>query len=136
MGKHLIQMLFLFCLAGTATAGDMTVIIKGVGVNGGRLYIGLYTDPSEFPDGEQARGQYLDGNRETIRVVFADLPEGEVAIAVFQDENPNEELDTNFLGIPTEKYGFSGKPILGEPTFEEARVMVGSEDQTVIVEMQ
>ena len=35
------------------------------------------------------------------------LPFGEYAIAVYHDRNVNGELDTNLLGIPKEKYGFS-----------------------------
>lgn len=36
-----------------------------------------------------------------------DLPYGEYAIAVYHDANKNGKLDTNFLGIPKERYGFS-----------------------------
>lgn len=36
-----------------------------------------------------------------------DLPFGEYAIAVYHDKNINGKLDTNFLGIPKEAYGFS-----------------------------
>lgn len=36
-----------------------------------------------------------------------DLPYGEYAIAVYHDVNVNGKLDTNFLGIPKERYGFS-----------------------------
>lgn len=35
------------------------------------------------------------------------LPEGNYAIAVYHDENKNGKLDTNLLGIPKERYGFS-----------------------------
>ena len=40
-------------------------------------------------------------------MVFEDLKDGTYAIRFFHDENSNEELDMNFLGIPKEGFGFS-----------------------------
>lgn len=33
------------------------------------------------------------------QVVFADLPAGAYAVSVFHDENMNEKLDKNFVGV-------------------------------------
>ena len=41
------------------------------------------------------------------RCDFEDIPPGTYALAVIHDENMNGKLDTNWLGIPTEGYGFS-----------------------------
>lgn len=53
------------------------------------------------------------------RCDFEDIPPGTYAIAVIHDENMNGKLDTNWLGIPTEGYGFSNdvKALLGPPSF-------------------
>jgi len=40
-------------------------------------------------------------------VTFNDLKNGQYAIRFIHDENQNKELDTNFLGIPKEGFGFS-----------------------------
>jgi len=40
-------------------------------------------------------------------VVFNDVKHDQYAVRFFHDENQNEELDTNFLGIPKEGFGFS-----------------------------
>lgn len=56
------------------------------------------------------------------RCDFADIPPGTYAIAVIHDENTNGKLDTSWLGIPTEGYGFSRgatRP-LGVPSFSAA----------------
>lgn len=37
---------------------------------------------------------------------FEDLPPGQYAVQVMHDENDNGKLDSNFLGIPREGYGF------------------------------
>ncbi len=56
------------------------------------------------------------------RCDFEDIPPGTYAIAVIHDENMNGKLDTNWLGIPTEGYGFSNdvKALLGPPSFSAA----------------
>jgi uncharacterized protein (DUF2141 family) len=38
---------------------------------------------------------------------FENIPPGTYALAVIHDENANGKLDTSWLGIPTEGYGFS-----------------------------
>lgn len=44
-------------------------------------------------------------------------------------------LDKNFLGIPKEKYGFSGKNVFGQPSFEDAMIVVNG-DQTILIEIK
>jgi uncharacterized protein (DUF2141 family) len=56
------------------------------------------------------------------RCDFEDIPPGTYAITVIHDENMDGKLDTNWLGIPKEGYGFSNdvKPLLGAPPFSAA----------------
>jgi uncharacterized protein (DUF2141 family) len=56
------------------------------------------------------------------RCDFEDIPPGTYALAVIHDENSNGKLDTNWLGLPTEGYGFSkaAKGLLGAPSFSAA----------------
>ena len=58
------------------------------------------------------------------RCDFVSIPPGTYALAVIHDENRNGKLDTNWLGIPTEGYGFSNeaKALLGAPSFSAAKV--------------
>jgi uncharacterized protein (DUF2141 family) len=58
------------------------------------------------------------------RCDFAGIKPGTYAIAVIHDENLNGELDTNFLGVPTEGYGFSSgaKAAFSAPSFSDAKV--------------
>ena len=46
---------------------------------------------------------------------------GKYAIQFFHDENKNQKMDFNLIGIPKEKFGSSNdvKPILGPPKFEK-----------------
>jgi len=56
------------------------------------------------------------------RFAFLDIPPGTYALAVIHDENMDGKLDTNWLGIPKEGYGFSNdaKALLGPPSFTDA----------------
>jgi uncharacterized protein (DUF2141 family) len=40
-------------------------------------------------------------------IVVNDLKQGKYAVRYYHDENMNGKLDTNFVGKPTEGYGFS-----------------------------
>ena len=65
------------------------------------------------------------GIRDTqARCDFLYIPRGTYALAVIHDENRNGELDTNWLGVPTEGYGSSSdaKAALGAPSFSAAKV--------------
>ena len=51
-----------------------------------------------------------------------DVTSGIYAIGLYIDANKNKKLDTNFLGIPKEQFGFSNdaRGVLGPPDFESA----------------
>ncbi|HEY4999295.1 MAG TPA: DUF2141 domain-containing protein [Usitatibacter sp.] len=59
------------------------------------------------------------------RCDFEDIPPGRYAIAVIHDENMNGKLDTDWVGIPTEGYGFSNdaKALFGAPSFAAASLL-------------
>lgn len=56
-----------------------------------------------------------------VQVSIPNLEVGKYAIAVYHDENKNQKLDKNFVGIPKEGYGFSNNAVgkLGPPKFSE-----------------
>lgn len=56
------------------------------------------------------------------RCDFEDIPPGTYALAVIHNENMNGKLDTNWIKIPTEGYGFSNdaKGLRGAPSFSAA----------------
>jgi uncharacterized protein (DUF2141 family) len=61
------------------------------------------------------------------------LKYGNYAIKVFHDENSNGELDSNFLGIPTEEYGFSNNASswFGPPNWEKAVFLFNHDEMTI-----
>jgi uncharacterized protein (DUF2141 family) len=53
--------------------------------------------------------------------IISNLKPGKYAFKFIHDENDNEKLDTNWIGIPKEGFGYSNNPNLnfGPPTFEK-----------------
>ncbi len=74
-------------------------------------------------------------NNNTI-VRFNDLPLGTYAVVVYHDINENGRLDRNFLGIPSEPYGFSNNPstLFGPPSFQKAAFYL-SKNHTIQIKL-
>jgi uncharacterized protein (DUF2141 family) len=62
-------------------------------------------------------------------VTIPNVPKGTWAVLAYQDENQNDKLDRNLIGIPSENYGFSrdARGKFGPPDYEEAAIEVGDE---------
>ena len=71
------------------------------------------------------------------RCDFLDIPPGTYALAVIHDENMNGELDTNWLGVPKEGYGFSNdaKAMLGPPSFSAASFRYDGQDMELTISL-
>lgn len=114
---------------------DLTVKIDNIRKVAGIMELGLYDKAENFPKEEK---QYLLIKRAVTGTIFTytfkDLPPGEYALAVYQDVNSNGKINKNFLGIPTEPYGFSNniKPRLSAPSFEKTKFRLAS-DTTVAI---
>ena len=102
----------------------------------GNLLVAVFDDESKFlKDFNLAKGKKISAN--THEFVFKDLSLGIYAVSVFQDANKNNSLDTNFLGIPKEPYGFSNNPstLFGPPNFEKASFQINSNSTEVTIEL-
>jgi uncharacterized protein (DUF2141 family) len=93
----------------------------------GNVLIAIFNESKEFPDGKSIMRQITPANSNGMTDIKVDLPDGEYAAAVFLDENKNNKLDKNILGIPKEMFGFSNNPkvLTGPPTFYESEIVVG-----------
>lgn len=75
---------------------------------------------------------------EAARCDFMGVQPGSYAIAVIHDENLNGELDTNFLGIPKEGYGFSNEAKAGfsAPSFSAASFFYDGKDLNLRIRLK
>jgi len=108
--------------AGTgAVAGDLEVVVQGAQPGEGKVRVGVF-ESDAFPDTPlRGREKPADGQGR-VRVHFTGLEPGEYAVSAYQDRSGSGELDTNFVGAPTEPFGFSqgAQSRFGPPDFEEA----------------
>jgi uncharacterized protein (DUF2141 family) len=91
----------------------------------GTVDCALFDSPVGFPTEflHSATNVMIIKIRKTqARCDFEDIPPGTYAMAVIHDENMNGKLDTDWLGIPTEGYGFSNQSegASGVPSFSAA----------------
>lgn len=94
------------------------------------IYMAVYKSPSDFLNNEKMySGAKLEPKGSKEPVLKVELPEGQYALAIFQDINENGKLDTNILGIPKEPYGFSKnfRPVFSAPAFEDCAIDVRSD---------
>lgn len=90
--------------------------INNLQSNNGPVYIRIL-DQSENPVivGTSSVVNY------STKISFDSISPGKYAIQFFHDENENQKMDFNLIGIPKEKFGSSNdvKPVLGPPKFEK-----------------
>jgi uncharacterized protein (DUF2141 family) len=99
---------------------NLTVTVQTVSPRGGILRLGLY-DAAGYPDDNSKPIASADVpvTGETMTVTLKDIPPGHYAIEAFQDVNANGKMDSSWIGLPQEPYGFSrdAKPFLSKPGF-------------------
>ncbi len=99
---------------------SVTVHITGIRNADGNLRVALRSDETTIV---QARTVDIDPKSLTANVVFEKVPEGAYGVAVIHDENKNEKLDFNEVGMPIEGYGYSNNPAkrAGPAPFDETK---------------
>ena len=118
--------------------GKLTVIITGFTNETGNCRFAL--DNSKFVYEREDTvwiGKVLPIVNKQVTVVIDSLEYGEYAVRVFHDENENEIVDTNFLGIPTEDYGYSNNASswFGPPSWDKAKFIFDKTEMTIEIEV-
>jgi len=115
----------VFCaLTAGACAATVEVRVSGVAPGKGKINVAL-CDKERFLKQCGYSGSAPAKGVETV-VTLKDIPAGTWAVLAYQDENENNDLDRNFIGIPKESYGFSrdARGKFGPPGFEDAALEV------------
>lgn len=104
-----------------------TVEVSKLVADKGTVHLGLYNKEIGFLNESAAIASAkvkATGNK--VSYTFKNLPIGEYAVAVYQDENSNGKCDRNIIGYPTEGFGFSKnyRPKVSAPKFSEVKISV------------
>jgi uncharacterized protein (DUF2141 family) len=130
----LLFLTFILLFSGVKTH-KLSIHISGISKIKGSLFIAIFRPTDDFPVfGKQFKGIIKEVEGKSQNYNFDDLPEGEYAVAIYQDENRNKILDKNLLGIPTEIYGFSNnaRSTFSAPSFQEAKFKLNKDLQQTV----
>ncbi len=149
----MISVIAFILMFGTAFASDMEnsaadttqnqgqiIIELGALENAkGSIQISLFANQDGFPDDwEKAfTSKTVAITPELKEIRLEDIPQGTYGIALIHDENENYELDTNFLGMPKEGYGFSNnaRGRFGPPDFSDTIFTLDKESLVLNIEI-
>ena len=122
-----------------SSASSIVVKLNGIKQPAGQVLLSLFNNSEGFPTQPEKAFKWAKAKVTSSSLIISldGLPYGNYAIAVVQDENENEVLDTNVLGLPIEPYGISNNATgtLGPPTFDNAKFTVTGKRDTVNIEM-
>jgi uncharacterized protein (DUF2141 family) len=133
----MFMMLFLsLSLSASASFSEIQIKVEEMNSEDGHILYILFDAEEGFPDDPSKslrRGKIL-ASEAKAGFDLKDLEDGEYAVSIIHDENDNDKLDTNFLGIPQEGVGFSNNPRLyfGAPSFKKCKFSLKGSKQLKI----
>ncbi len=104
-------------------SGNLQVLVPGLDSDRGKVLIAVFDSAEAWQAGETPAAQaFAPVANQRAEWTFEQLPFGRYAYKLFHDENDNQKLDTNWAGIPRERYGFSNdaRGFMGPPDFDAA----------------
>jgi len=146
--RFLLTFISIFCMSANIFSqdstevvsknGELTLNIVGIENDDGNVRIALSNSKEDYTNrGSAFRGITSKIQNNKAQIIFKELPFGTYAIKIFHDENDNGKLDTNFLGIPSEDYGFSNnaKGSFGPASWEDAQFEFNEEKKTIEIKI-
>jgi len=143
--KLLPVILVLCCMPGmkahsqAGSLAKMTIVVQGAKHDTGMMMIAISDSEADYMTMGAA---YMAGSVKVIGGkavwVIDSIPYGHYALKVFHDENGNDSLDTKFMGIPAEPYGFSNNPKnkMGPASWKDASFPVDKPELEVIIDLK
>lgn len=123
-----------------ANAQNVEVTIKGIKNNKGNMPLAVFKDHDSFMDNKAvklvrySKAKVVNGTM----TVTLDLEPGTYGLSVLDDENANNKMDKNMIGIPKEGFGFSNyyHDKMSHPQFKDFKIVVTEQKQKVEIKMR
>ncbi|MDR1803099.1 MAG: DUF2141 domain-containing protein [Treponema sp.] len=128
---------FAFSYYCTAQAvNNITIEINNVVINGGTVYIGIFSTAESFSREEPDFLFELEAINTTM-VQKLSLPGGEYVISAIQDANNNKRMDFGLFGIPRELFGISNYNGRGFPSrnFDRQKILIDRTTEKIIINL-
>lgn len=117
----------------SAQDNKLEVEVTGFKNNKGFAKVGLYNTKDSFlRQAIKSVKTEIKGNK--TYAIFNNVPKGEYAVSMYHDENANNTMDANFIGIPKEGYATSNnaKGFMGPPKYEDAKFTIATDKKISI----
>ncbi|NKI32740.1 DUF2141 domain-containing protein [Croceivirga thetidis] len=131
--------IFLFVFAHNCQAQDksnLIVHVQDIKTISGEIRIGLYDSETNWLE-RTFKSESIEVISDTCQVVFTDIPKGEYAISLYQDENSNGKLDMTMGIIPKEKFAASNQAParFGPPKWKNAKFNINKNEQEITIKL-
>lgn len=128
---------FLVLILPINSLAEITVKLKieNAEKNGGKVYVSIFNSEPTY----KSREVYLSFILNSDKVIVTkelNLPNGQYVFSIYQDSNGNGKLDTNLIGIPKEKFGFTnydGKSAPG--SYNRHKVVINEKVNEIVVRL-
>jgi len=127
--------------AGKPDAGAAKLTVQNVGMHNGKGQVAVTVFPDDARRFLAHHGKLLRQRPAAVLPMTSAcfwLPPGTYAVAVYHDENANQDFDRTKLGMPAEGFGFSNDAPtrFGLPSFDAVRFSLPASGRTIKVRMR
>ena len=138
--SHLItSILFLSLFSSFKPVAEegIKITVTKLRSNNGNVLVSLFKDGVGYPDDatKAFRKTKLSITDKKASILFSNLPSGVYTVSILHDENDDQKMNKNGLGIPKEGFGFSnnvmgafGPPSLSKTSFKHTATSLTQKD--------
>lgn len=129
----LLLSIILLTSAGNIRAQNIEISFTGVRSTRGQIIVKIFTDEKSFQDGKALKALKFKKSGLTNGQLTGKLAldPGTYGFALLDDENDNNVMENNMLGMPKEGFGFSNFYLSGmkKPHFEQFKFTLNKGQQ-------
>jgi uncharacterized protein (DUF2141 family) len=125
--------------AASESTGNLIINISGFPSSDGFAMVALNNSEESYKGGEtetiaKTKTRVVD---QKAQVIFTNLSYGSYGVSLYHDENVNEKMDKNAMGIPKEAYGFSNnaKGFFGKPSYKDVVFQLDSAEKQITIKL-
>ena len=126
-------------VAAGLTGPDIVVVVEGAKTTTGHIMVAIYGSEESWLKEPLLARKANPGPDGRTEIVFKreELPE-EFAISLYHDVNDNGAMETGFMRIPKEPYGFSNNPgfRMGPPLYAPSIVKRDEVEREVVIHLR
>lgn len=122
--NYILTLLVMLMLSGTNANNNISININNLENSKGNILVSVFVCQKDFEDEKAFKKLYFNKQKHMKDGVFhckINLPDGIYGIVILDDEDSDGDMDYNFIGMPTEGYGFSNffHNSLSKPKFND-----------------